>query len=66
MSKKPNWAEIDKRIRGRRPSWTKEERGQLESELNKLPDLSDKFDFVEVAQPALAPKGVAEPADEPN
>lgn len=67
MSKKPNWAEVDKRIRARRPSWTNEERAELEKDLMKLPDMTDKFDYVELPQPALAPKsGEAESDDQPN
>lgn len=65
MSKKVNWAEVDKRIRQRRPSWTQEEREELEKGLQQLPDLSDKFDYVDIPQPALAPRS-DESEEQPN
>jgi hypothetical protein len=66
MSKKVNWAEVDKRIRQRRPSWTQEERKELAKSLEQLPDLSDKFDYVEIPQPALAPRASDEGDEQPN
>jgi hypothetical protein len=66
MSKKVNWAEVDKRIRQRRPSWTQEERKELAKSLEQLPDLSDKFDYVEIPQPALAPRASDEGDAQPN
>jgi hypothetical protein len=53
MSKKVNWAEVDKRIRNRRTDWTGEELKALEAALNKLPDLAEEADIVTLAQPAL-------------
>jgi hypothetical protein len=53
MTKKVNWAEMDKRIRGRRPSWSKEEAEALESGLKKLPDVADKAVVIEVPQPGV-------------
>ena len=52
-SKKVNWAALDKRIRGRRTAWTKDELNALETQLNKLPDLADNAEQLELAQPAL-------------
>lgn len=66
MSKKVNWAEVDKRIRERRPSWTQDERKELAESLAKLPDLSDKVDYVEIPQPALAPRTSGDDGEQPN
>jgi hypothetical protein len=53
MSKKVNWAEVDKRIRGRRKDWSNKEVEALEATFMKLPDLQDKCDNVKLPQPAL-------------
>ena len=66
MSKKVKWAEVDKRIRARRPSWTNEEREELKKGLEQLPDLTDKFDYVELPQPALAPRSSESSDEQPN
>jgi hypothetical protein len=51
-TKKINWAEIDKRIRSRRTSWTNDELKSLEDALEKLPDLAGRFDVLDIPQPA--------------
>ncbi len=56
-AKKVNWAQADKRIRDRRKDWTNAELEQLDKELLKLPDLSDKVDTLSIPQPALAQPG---------
>ncbi len=53
MSKKVNWADVDKRIRARREVWTSQEKATLEDTLKKLPDVADKAAPLELAQPAL-------------
>lgn len=53
MSEKKDWSQVDKRIRARKPSWTKEEQAALDASLNSLPDLSDQAEIIEMAQPAL-------------
>jgi hypothetical protein len=53
MSKKLNWAEVDKRIRARKTNWSAEELKAVEASLAKLPDRSGEHDFVEIPQPAL-------------
>jgi hypothetical protein len=53
MSKKVNWAEMDKRIRNRRTDWSAEELKALDAALNKLPDLAEDADILHVPQPAL-------------
>ncbi len=63
MSKKTNWAEIDKRIRGRRAVWSHSDRGDLEDSLKKLPDVASQADTVDMAQPAL---GGAKAGDRSN
>ena len=60
MSKKNNWAEMDKRVRGRRALWTNEEAKELDDGLKKLPDMANAVDQVTLAQPAL---GAADAAD---
>jgi hypothetical protein len=53
MSKKTNWAEVDKRIRARRAVWTQHERAELEDSLKKLPDVASEGHVLDVLQPAL-------------
>ncbi len=53
MSKKTNWATVDKRIRERRATWSKEERAAIDASLNKLPDLTEQCDTSEVLQPVV-------------
>jgi hypothetical protein len=57
MNKKPTWADVDKRIRGRRPNWSKQELKEIEDALKKLPDLADQLDIVDVGQPAIGRRG---------
>ena len=64
MSKKVNWAEMDNRIRGRRPSWSKEELHDLEQGLAKLPDLADKCEIIDVHQPGVGKAPVADEGDD--
>jgi hypothetical protein len=75
MAKKANWAEVDKRISGRKATWSQEDAKASEADLKKLPDLSDQIETVDLAQPALAAKdeeeeqppaedGAAEPSGE--
>jgi hypothetical protein len=65
MSKKVNWAEVDKRIRGRRSHWSAEEAKTLEAALAKLPDMADKAENITIAQPAVGSSDGGE-ADEAN
>jgi hypothetical protein len=51
---KEKLATIDKRIRSRRYNVSDDNAALLQAELDKLPDLSDQFDRIEMAQPALA------------
>jgi len=53
MGRKLNWAAVDKRVRARRPSWTKEDAAALAESLKKLPDAADKAEPSAVPQPAL-------------
>ncbi|MEM6788873.1 MAG: hypothetical protein AAF928_21640 [Myxococcota bacterium] len=53
MSDKTDWASMDKRIRDRRVSWSKEDKSALDAGLAKLPDLAEKVDLVEIPQPAI-------------
>lgn len=53
MSKKFNWAEVDKRIRNRRAVWTPDDLSAVEDSLRKLPDSADKAEAVELEQPAV-------------
>jgi len=53
MSKKINWAEVDSRVRNRRAVWTPAERNEVEESLKKLPDLADRVETIELAQPAI-------------
>jgi len=64
MSKK-NWAQEDKRIRRRRTDWTNVEAEALQKELDKLPDLAEQAETIDLAQPALAQQ-VEEVAEEPT
>ncbi len=64
MSKKVNWAQVDKRIRGRRPIWDKADLEALESGLKKLPDMAEQCEIIEVAQPAIANSTGAADEDE--
>jgi hypothetical protein len=54
MSKKMNWAEIDKRVRDRRTVWSQQERSDLNDSLKRLPDATGDCDTLELSQPALA------------
>ncbi len=56
MSKKTNWAEIDKRIRGRRAVWSQQDKTDLEDSLKKLPDMAGQCDTVDMPQPAIGSK----------
>ena len=60
-SSKTDWAAMDKRIRDRRPVWTAEELEQLHAALLELPDVAEKAEFIDIAQPALAS---AQPSEE--
>ena len=51
-----NMAEIDKRIRGRRPLWTPADLDKLQQGLMKLPDLTDKVEVIALEQPAIGPR----------
>ncbi len=53
MSKKVNWATIDKRIRGRRTNWTAEELASLETQLKQLPDNEANVERIMLDQPAI-------------
>ena len=53
MAKKPNWADVDKRIRSHKATWSQEDAKALDADLNKLPDAEDKLEVIELAQPAL-------------
>jgi hypothetical protein len=72
MSKKVNWAEIDKRIRNRKKDFSALEVKEIEEKLQKLPDLAEQVEIVTIIQPAVAPPededgGDVEPeAGEPN
>jgi len=54
MSKKINWATMDKRIRDRRAYWSKDDTEAVNASLAKLPDLAGTTDTIELPQPALA------------
>ncbi|MEM9697012.1 MAG: hypothetical protein AAGA56_31040, partial [Myxococcota bacterium] len=60
MTEKKNWAEVDKRIRDRRPTWTKEEKDALEQQLQSLPDVADQAEAVSIVQPVFAAEQPAE------
>ena len=64
MSKKVNWAEMDNRIRGRRPSWSKDELEALEAGLKKLPDVADQAEIIDVQQPGVGRPQVADDGDD--
>ena len=64
MSKKVNWAEADKRIRGRRRDVSTSENNAIDAELQKLPDLVEAVEIIDIAQPAVAPPEEDEPAEE--
>ena len=53
MAKKPNWADVDKRIRSRKATWSQEDSKALEAGLKKLPDLEEQVEVLDLAQPAL-------------
>lgn len=53
MSKKTNWTEMDKRIRGRRAVWSQQEKAELDEALKKLPDLASQCEPVGLPQPAV-------------
>lgn len=63
MSKKVNWAEVDKRIRGRRRDVTAEEQKNIEAALQKLPDLAEEAEIIDIPQPAVTPEE-EEPSEE--
>ena len=58
-SKKINWAQMDKRIRGRKPDWTSEELKALELGLSRLPDAADLAETIGGDQPAINPSGAS-------
>lgn len=60
MSEKSNWAEMDKRIRNRRVSWSVEEKAALDSDLAALPDNAENVVAVDVPQPAFVQPEVEE------
>lgn len=64
MGSKFDWAAVDKRIRARRPSWTKDDAAALAAGLKKLPDAADKAESSEVPQPALLGSRVDGESDE--
>lgn len=53
MAKKPNWADVDKRIRSRKATWSQEDSKALDAGLKKLPDLEEQVEVLDLAQPAL-------------
>jgi len=53
MAKKVNWADVDKRIRARKATWSQDDTKDLEASLKKLPDVADKAEAIDLAQPAL-------------
>jgi len=53
MSDKTDWASMDKRIRDRKISWSKDEKKALDGGLNQLPDLAENIDVIDIPQPAL-------------
>ena len=55
MSKKMNWADVDKRIRNRKKNFTAAESKAIEERLQKLPDLAEQVHIVDIVQPAVAP-----------
>jgi hypothetical protein len=61
---KEKLATIDKRIRSRRYNVSDDNAALLQAELDKLPDLSDQFDRIEMAQPALANADEADDASD--
>lgn len=63
-----NWAEVDKRIRARRPMWAPGEVETLEQTLRRLPDVATKAEALDVEQPAVGPRSTGpdhEPAGRP-
>lgn len=71
MSKKVNWATVDKRIRNRRRDVSSEEQKGIEAQLQKLPDLAEEAEIIDIPQPAVAveedvaEEGAAAPEGEP-
>ncbi len=61
MSKKVNWAQADKRIRGRRKDFSDIETAAVEAELKQLPDLAEEAEIITIPQPAVTEE---EPAEE--
>ena len=53
MSDKTDWASMDKRIRDRKITWSKDEKKSLDDGLGKLPDLAEQVELIDIAQPAL-------------
>jgi hypothetical protein len=53
MSKKVNWAEVDKRVRNRRAVWTPDEISAVEESLKKLPDSAERAESLDLIQPAV-------------
>ena len=53
MSKKTNWAEVDKRIRQRR-TWKAQELQELDASLEALPDRADNAEAIQIEQPVYA------------
>ncbi len=64
MSKKVNWATVDKRIRNRRKDFSMAETNAIDDELKKLPDLVEEMEIIDITQPAVAPPEEEETAEE--
>lgn len=60
-TRKP-WIEVDKRIRERLTTWTKDDEQELAASLAGLPDVSAKAEFIEIEQPAIGSKEAEEEA----
>jgi hypothetical protein len=64
MSKKVNWAEVDKRIRNRRKDFSADEMKTVQAALDKLPDLAEEAEIIDIPQPAVAPPEEEEEGEE--
>ncbi|MBM4356486.1 MAG: hypothetical protein FJ096_00090 [Deltaproteobacteria bacterium] len=64
MSKKVNWAEMDKRVRNRRAVWTPDEQSAVEESLKKLPDSAERAESVGLLQPAVGGLGADDDDDD--
>jgi len=60
-TRKP-WVDVDKRIRDRLTTWTKDDERELAAGLAALPDVSDKVELIEIEQPAIGSKEAEEEA----